>query len=456
MAVARTVFFCTTCGGESLRWEGRCPTCGEWNSLVETPRVEGHRGRGPAADARGPVRPLDAPAPLSSASAAARRPVGYGELDRVLGGGLVPGSVLLLGGMPGIGKSTLLLHAAAGVRERGGSVLYVSGEESRGQVAVRASRLGGAAVEVTFLAATGVEEIVAAAEEVGPELLCVDSVQTLVSGRLPSGPGSVAQVRECAAGLQEYAKRSGTATFLVGHVTKGGALAGPRALEHLVDVVLHFEGQRSLECRVLRATKNRFGSVEEVAVFRMTGTGLEPVLDPSGLFLTDRSPEVSGSAIAVPLQGTRPLVAEVQALTSRARFSAPQRVATGFAPRRLAVLLAVLERRARLDLGGRDVFLNVVGGLRLVDPAADLAVAAALVSAELDRPTPPGLAFIGEVGLGGEVKAVANGEERFRTALRAGLEGAVLPVASREALRSEAGAHFIAHVREVLDLLEEG
>lgn len=424
-----TRFFCTECGNETLKWEGRCPHCGEWNALAEAPSGGApgdDDGEGPptapAASGRGP-------APLREADGGdrARVPLEIGEIDRVLGGGLVPGSLVLLGGPPGIGKSTLLLQLARRMHSRGAGVLYVSGEESAAQVRLRAERLGGAAPDVPFLAATSVEEIVGRARDAEPDLLCVDSVQTLHASRLDSAPGSVSQVRESAAHLRELAKGSGAATFLAGHVTKQGGLAGPRTLEHLVDTVLLFEGERTLEHRILRTVKNRFGGADEVAVFRMTSGGLDPVMRPSELFLEDRSEGVSGSSVAVPLHGSRPLLAEVQALTAAGRYGTPQRVTTGFPKRRLAMLVAVLERRAGLELGDSDVFVNVVGGLDLRDPAADLAVLAALASSRLDRPAPAGLAFVGEVGLGGEVRGVAQLGRRLREAVRSGMSGVVVP-----------------------------
>jgi len=457
---SKTVFVCTSCGGESLRWEGRCPACGEWNSLREAPSAarerkdgKGRKGRGAGVSSGGRE-----PAPLREAEAGSdeRLLLGVGDLDRVLGGGAVPGSLVLLGGEPGIGKSTLLLQAAASLQERGVSGLYVSGEESAAQVRMRASRLGGGAGDIPFLAETDVETIVEAAGRSEPAFLCVDSVQTLRSSRLDSAPGGVAQVRECAAVLQTFAKEVGTATFLVGHVTKQGGLAGPRTLEHLVDAVLVFEGQRTLEHRILRTTKNRFGGTDEMAVFRMTGGGLEPVSDPSGLFLADRPEGVSGSAVAIPLQGSRPLLAEVQALTVPGRYGTPQRVVTGLSSRRLSLLLAVLDRRGGPGLGDADVFVNVVGGLRLADPATDLAVLAALVSAATDRAVPPHLAFVGEVGLAGEIRGVSRLESRVGEAERSGLEGVVVPAASADGLRADLAVHAVEDVRGLVRLLVKG
>ena len=386
--------------------------------------------------------------------APARTALELGDIDRVLGGGLVPGSILLLGGTPGVGKSTLLLQAAGRARTAGARVLYVSGEESRQQIGLRAERLGEESAGVRFLSTDRLEDILAAAEVEKPDLLCIDSIQTVLSDEVSSAPGTVTQVRACSASLQSFAKTTGAATVLVGHVTKGGSLAGPRTLEHLVDVVLHFEGQRSGEYRILRGSKNRFGSVDELAVFRMTATGLEPVADPTSLFLEDRPASVSGSAIAIPLHGTRPLPAEIQALTTRSRYASPQRIATGFPARRLNIILAVLSRRAGLDLGDSDVFLSVIGGLRLTDPAADLAVAAALASASLDRPIPAGMAFAAELGLGGELRGVSHAEARLGAATRAGLQTVVLSNSLEPTLGGQPGAQFADSVSAVLRLLE--
>jgi DNA repair protein RadA/Sms len=377
-------------------------------------------------------------------------------MDRVLGGGLVPGSLLLLGGPPGVGKSTLLLQAAGCVAARGAEVLYASGEESREQVRLRADRLGAETARVSFLATRSVEEILAAARDRRPALLCVDSIQTLESVDATAAAGTVSQVRACSGALQELAKSTGTATVLVGHLTKDGSLAGPRTLEHLVDVVLHVEGGRSGEYRILRGGKNRFGASDELAVFRMTGTGLEPVPDPTSLFLEDRPASVSGSAVAIPLHGSRPLLAEVQALTARSRYPSPQRVATGLPPRRLSILLAVLERRGGIDLGDADVFVSVVGGLRLVDPASDLAVAAAIASARRDRPLAEGMAFAAEIGLGGELRTVSRPEARVEAARRAGLDRIVLAAGHVSALGQEPGVVLAARLGDALRLGEEG
>lgn len=447
MSRVRSLFFCLECGAESVRWEGRCPSCSAWNTLAEAPLQTRNR------DSRSGPTERQRPEPLgASAEPVIRLASGLPVVDRVLGGGFVPGSVVLLGGAPGIGKSTLLLQLATGMRRAGVEVLYASGEESRAQVGIRANRLGGGADELPFLASGRLDEVLEAAEELRPGLLCVDSIQT-VSIEGGGAPGGVSQVRESAARIQEFAKRSGTATVLVGHVTKGGVLAGPRTLEHVVDVVLEFEGRRAAEYRFLRSSKNRFGSVDELAAFRMTESGLEPVEDPSGLFLTDRPDDIGGSAIAVSIHGSQPILTEIQALTSVARFGAPQRMTTGYPSRRLAILLAVLERRGGVSLGNSDIFLNVVGGARLTDPGADLAVIGSLVSAQFDRPIGSNTALVAEVGLGGELRGVTRAESRVRAAQRAGIEIVILPATHREALGTIPGVRFMSEIRELVDWL---
>lgn len=411
-------FECRDCGRESLRWEGRCPGCGAWNSVDEITAGPGRAG--------GSSEPPGSLAAFPE-SATGRLLFDLGDLDRVLGGGLVPGSIALLGGPPGIGKSTLLLQIAARAGRDGRAPLYVSGEESGDQVRSRATRLGGRAEEVLFLGATSLERILEAAASVHPSLLCVDSIQTTVASGSSSAPGTVSQVRECAAALQAFAKRSGTPTVLVGHVTKGGLIAGPRTLEHLVDVVLHFEGPRAEGHRILRATKNRFGRVGEFAMFRMGMSGLYPIIDPGAVLLADRVAGVPGSAITVTLEGARAVPVEVQALTAGSTVPGPKRMTTGFSVRRLAMLLAVLGRRAGIALDRSEVFVNVVGGLRVSDPAADAAVAAAIISAELDLALPPDVAFLGEVGLSGELRGLAHREPRLRELARIGVRQAVAP-----------------------------
>lgn len=348
------------------------------------------------------------------------------EFDFVLGGGIVAGSMVLVGGEPGIGKSTLLLQVAAQLEASGRRTLYVSGEESPLQVRLRAERLRGDAGEVHLLGETLLETIIATAAAVAPSVLIVDSIQTVFTADLEGAPGSVGQVRECAARLMRFAKETGITVFVVGHVTREGGIAGPKTLEHIVDTVLYFEGESMLDHRILRAIKNRFGSVDEIGVFRMTETGLDPVANPSELFMGDRDSQASGSAVTALLEGSRPVLIEIQGLAAKSGFGTPQRVATGFDNRRLALLLAVLDKRAGLSFSQLDVFLNVVGGVRLQEPAGDLAVAAALASSVYDRPLEPESVFLGEVGLGGEIRPVSQSERRLAEAAKMGIRTAFM------------------------------
>ncbi|HEX5723834.1 MAG TPA: DNA repair protein RadA [Longimicrobiaceae bacterium] len=449
MARPRTAFFCRECGSESPRWQGQCPACQAWNTLVEEPAAP-RRARVPAPAGGGGAAPVR----LREVEGAERPrwTTGLGELDFVLGGGIVPGSVVLVGGEPGIGKSTLLLQAAGRLERAGRGTLFVSGEESPLQVKLRADRLEDGAGAVTLLAETELDAILLHAAARAPDVLLVDSIQTVYTPGLEGAPGNVGQVRECAARLQRFAKQTGTAVFLVGHVTKGGDIAGPKTLEHIVDTVVYFESAASLDSRVLRATKNRFGGVDEIGVFRMTAEGLVPVPNPSELFLGERGREGSGSAVAATLEGTRPLLVEVQALATRSFYGAPQRVSGGLDHKRLALLLAVLEKRAGLQLGSQDVFLNVVGGLRLAETAGDLAVAAALASSVLDRPVPADAVFVGEVGLGGEVRAVGQVERRLAEAARMGFTRAWLSPRARP--QSLPPGLRVAEVEDVRTLVE--
>jgi DNA repair protein RadA/Sms len=407
----KTVYRCSECGAESAKWGGRCDGCGEWNTLAEEPVSVAAKTprRGLAREAR-PLRDV-------TAVETQRWVTGLDEFDFVLGGGIVPGSMVLVGGEPGIGKSTLLLQVAARLTEHDHPVLYVSGEESAPQVKLRADRLGGGAGDVRLLAETTLENVLATATD---GVLIIDSIQTLYTSDLEGAPGNVGQVRECAARLMRFAKASGTAVIVVGHVTKGGGIAGPKTLEHIVDTVLYFEGETTLDHRVLRATKNRFGGVDEIGVFRMTEAGLIGVANPSELFLGDRQSGASGSAVTALIEGTRPVLVEIQALAAKAGFGTPQRVSTGFDGRRLALLLAVLDKRASLSFAMLDVFVNVVGGMRLIEPAGDLAIAVALASSVYDRSLPPDAIFIGEVGLGGEVRPVSQVERRLAEAAKMG------------------------------------
>ncbi len=431
MARPRSVYVCSECGTQSPRWLGRCPGCGAWEALVEE---AGALSSGTAAPSDLLSRPRasgDAARPLSLASvspdAAPRLASGIPEFDRVLGGGIVPGSVILLGGEPGIGKSTLCLQLASAIAAQGARVLYVTGEESLEQVSLRAARLGPVPDGVLALAETRVEALAAPWQDAKPLLVLVDSVQALRSESVASAPGSVAQVRDCAALLSATAKAHGTALVLVGHVTKEGTLAGPRVLEHLVDVVLNFEGDRDHAFRLLRASKNRFGSTREIGVFTMSEDGLVAVANPSEMFLAERRPGTPGSCIAPILEGSRPLLVEVQGLVAPASYGPARRTSLGVDDGRVALLLAVLDRRSDVDFLSRDVYVNVVGGVRVSETAVDLAVALALVSSRLDLAIPADAVACGEVGLGGEVRRVARVEERLAEAERLGFRRALVP-----------------------------
>ncbi len=424
----RTVHRCTACGEASPQWLGRCPSCDEWGSLVEErpppPVGSDARAGGPAAR----------PVPLAEVDLTAEpvRPTGIGELDRVLGGGLVPGSVTLLGGEPGIGKSSLLLQALAALARSGSRCLLVTAEESAAQVRLRAGRLDAVAPGLHLLAETRLPEILAAVHELAPDVVVVDSIQTVLDPELGAAPGTVGQVRECAARLVREAKERSLTTVLVGHVTKDGALAGPRVLEHLVDTVLGFEGDRHHALRLLRADKHRFGSTAELGVFEMGEQGLVDVPDPSGLFLADRHRGIAGSVVVPTLEGHRPLLVEVQALVSSSTLPSPRRSAIGLDQRRLVLLLAVLDRRASLGFGTNDVHASVVGGVKLVEPGADLALALALASARTGVPVPDDVVACGEVGLGGELRQVGATPRRLAEAARLGFRRAVVPASAPE------------------------
>ena len=421
MAKAKTAYVCSECGASALKWMGMCPSCGEAGTLSEQAAERGARASGPAAS---PVA-LDA----VEAREVERISTGLGELDRVLGGGLVAGQVTLIGGDPGIGKSTLLLQALAAL---GGAhkVLYVSGEESAEQVALRARRLGVATAGVGLLAEIQLERVLGALQAARPEVAVVDSIQTLWSESLQSAPGSVAQVRECAAQLTRHAKKAGTALFIVGHVTKEGAIAGPRVLEHIVDTVLYFEGDPHSAFRLVRAVKNRFGAVNELGVFAMTDAGLRAVSNPSALFLQRHEKDVAGSCVLATLEGTRPLLVEIQALVDAAHAPNPRRLSVGLEQNRLAMLLAVLHRHAGIVTMDQDVFVNAVGGVRIGEPAADLAAALAIVSSLTDRPIPGKLLAFGEIGLAGEVRPAPRGQDRLKEAAKLGFEKAIVPKAN--------------------------
>ena len=422
MAKVVVQFSCSECGATTGRWLGRCPGCGAFGTLVE--ELHGRDGQPAAGPSRAPQRLGDV-----QVEEAARLATGVPELDRVLGGGLVPASLVLLGGEPGVGKSTLLLSALGAVARTGRDALLVTGEESVAQVRLRAERLGGAD-EVAILAETELDAVCSTLERERPAVCVIDSVQTLYSSELGSAPGSVAQVREAASRLLRVAKQSGVATVLVGHVTKDGAVAGPRVLEHLVDCVLQFEGDRYHAHRILRATKNRFGSTNELGVFEMTVSGLVGVPDPSAVFGRTRAGEV-GAAVAVALEGTRPLLLEVQALVSRTDLAMPRRVGTGVDPKRLAMIVAVLGRHAGTPLGAADVFVNVAGGVRIDEPGADLAVALSIASAARGVPLREGVASFGELGLTGRLRVAAQAERRLAECAKLGVATVVAPEGTR-------------------------
>ena len=429
MARNRSVFVCGECGGQVARWQGQCPHCRAWNSLAEQAGEQAalpaaHRYAPLAGDAGGlqtlaEIQPRERP----------RTSTGIEEFDRVLGGGLVAGGVVLIGGDPGIGKSTLLLQALSSMASSC-RALYVSGEESGEQIALRARRLQLAPSGLQLLAEISLERILATLREHQPEIVVIDSVQTLYSDSLASAPGSVGQVRECAAQLTRYAKQGGASVVLVGHVTKDGALAGPRVLEHIVDTVLYFEGDSHSAYRLVRAIKNRFGAVNELGVFGMTDRGLRGVGNPSALFLSHHNKQVPGACILATQEGTRPLLVEIQALVDQARSPSPRRLTVGLDQNRLAMLLAVLHRHAGIVCSDQDVFVNAVGGVRIAEPAADLAVLLAIVSSLRDRPLPDALVVFGEIGLAGEIRPAPRGQERLREAAKLGFRHALIPRAN--------------------------
>ena len=428
MAKAKTVYVCTECGGQALKWQGQCPHCQAWNTLVESVADNA----APSANRFSLIAETGKLQKLSEVEAREESRVssGISEFDRVLGGGLVPGAVILIGGDPGIGKSTLLLQSLATIGAQR-KVIYVSGEESPQQIALRAKRLGVEAEHVQVLPETGLAKIQAVIQSEKPEIAVIDSIQTLYSDALTSAPGSVAQVRECAAQLTRLAKAGGTTIIFVGHVTKEGTLAGPRVLEHMVDTVLYFEGDTHSSFRLIRAFKNRYGAVNELGVFAMTDKGLKGVANPSALFLSQHDTEVAGSCVLVTQEGTRPLLVEVQALVDEAHAPNPRRLSVGLEQNRLALLLAVLHRHSGIACFDQDVFVNAVGGVRITEPAADLAVLMAVVSSLKDKPLPKKLVVFGEVGLAGEVRPVQRGQERLKEAAKLGFTHALVPQANQ-------------------------
>ncbi len=423
MAKATARYVCQSCGAVTAKWAGRCEACGEWNTIVEEQITAG-----PTPAAKTPARGIPFVGLAGSAEPPPRAPIGIDELDRVLGGGLVPASAILVGGDPGIGKSTLLLQAAARLARSGKRVRYITGEESVDQIRLRARRLGVADSPIELAAAINVREIITSLEQTkDTALVVIDSIQTMWLDAIDSAPGTVAQVRACGFELIRHAKSGNCAMVLVGHVTKDGAIAGPRVLEHMVDAVLYFEGDRGHQFRILRAVKNRFGATDEIGVFEMTDSGLAEVPNPSALFLAERRGNIAGSAVFAGLEGTRPVLVEIQSLLAANTGGSPRRSVIGWDSGRLGMLLAVLETRAGVRLNQMDVYLNIAGGLRMTEPAADMAVAAAIVSAAFDTPTHPGTVYFGEIGLSGEIRQVAQAEARLKEAAKLGFDAAALP-----------------------------
>jgi len=456
MAKEKTVYVCNNCGQEMPKWVGRCPSCGEWNTFKEmTVRPAAASARHAATSIALGHAATSRPIALTDISAAeeSRQTTGDAELDRVLGGGIVPGSLILMGGEPGIGKSTLLLQTI--LRMTGRHVLYVSGEESERQIKLRADRLGTATSNCLLLCETQIEQIFTHIKNVNPDLLVIDSIQTMTTEAIDASAGSISQIRECTTALLKYAKESGTPVILIGHITKDGAIAGPKILEHMVDTVLQFEGDQHYMYRIVRAIKNRFGSTAELAIYEMLSSGLRPVVNPSELLLsdTDLTSDLSGVSIACAIEGVRPLLIETQALVSSAAYGTPQRSATGFDMRRLNMLLAVLEKRVGFKLAQKDVYLNIAGGLRVTDPATDLSVIASVLSSNLDMALPRSVCLCGEVGLSGEIRPVSRILQRVGEAQRLGFESILVPSANMTNLDTSAFGIRLQPVRKVEEAL---
>lgn len=450
MAKSKTVFVCQNCGAKEAKWTGRCTVCGEWNSFVEEVEVS----------AKGHARALVG-APSSKAlrlseikvNADARMDTGDAELNRVLGGGMVPGSMILLGGEPGIGKSTLVLQFA--LHNRSGRILYVSGEESISQIKMRAQRLGSDNDECLFLSGNSLEAVLEHARAIQPNLLIIDSIQTLATEAVDSIPGSLSQIRECTNALLRFCKENTISTILIGHITKDGQLAGPKILEHMVDTVLQFEGDQQYMYRILRSMKNRFGSTSEIGIYEMLQSGLRQVSNPSELLLSNHDEELSGIAVSATIEGVRPILLEVQALVSTAAYGVPQRSATGFDSRRLNMLLAVLEKRVGFKLATKDVFLNIAGGIRVNDPALDLAVVMAVLSSNIDAALPGDTVFAGEVGLSGEIRAVSRIEQRISEAGKLGFKRIFVPAGNRKGYTRQGDAIRVCFVSKIADICRE-
>ncbi len=458
MSKVKTQFVCQSCGYISPRWIGKCSECGSWNSFVEE-SISASTGSAKALGARGfesnsmtahPIRLSEI-----TTEQEGRITTGIAEFDRALGGGIMPGSIVLVGGDPGIGKSTLMMQVVRGLMP-GSNTLYVSGEESARQLKNRAERLGLANDNLYVLAETNVEAVLETIRKMSPDLIIVDSIQTMYRPMIESAPGSVSQVRECTALLMQAAKMTGIPVFVIGHVTKEGMIAGPKVLEHIVDTVLQFEGERTHTYRILRAAKNRYGSTNEIGVFSMTSQGLEEVPNPSEVFLSERRQNASGSSVTAVLEGTRPVLIEIQALVTNSSYSTPQRNVTGYDTRRIAMLLAVLEKQLGARLGHSDIFINIAGGLFIDEPAADLAIAMAVLSNQLDLAIDPLACLIGEIGLGGEVRAVPQGELRVAEAIKLGFQHIILPRANMKSMpkvSDKISLRPVAHLSEVKTLV---
>ncbi|WP_297210627.1 MULTISPECIES: DNA repair protein RadA [Thermodesulfovibrio] len=442
----KRMFQCQSCGYLSPKWLGKCPDCGEWNSFVEE-KLDINLQKGKVTEISKPVSIASVELSVSD-----RLSTGIGELDRVLGGGVVRGALILIGGDPGIGKSTLLLQATDNMAKNYGKVLYVSGEESLSQIKLRAERLNISSENLFLLSETLVERIIECAEEQKPTLVVIDSIQTVYTEEAISAPGSVSQIRESAGKLMAFAKSYGVPVFLIGHVTKEGAIAGPRILEHLVDTVLYFEGDRGYAYRILRSVKNRFGPSNEIGVFEMTGAGLQEVENPSKIFLSEHA-AISGAAITSTVEGTRAILTEIQALVTPSNFGMPRRNFIGVDYQRVNLLIAVLEKRGRMNLAGADIFVNVVGGLKITEPASDLALISAIISSFRETPLPPRVVIFGEVGLSGEIRAVSGTELRLREASRIGMKGAIIPKGNFEGLKDKFNIEITA-VESINELIE--
>ena len=451
MAKTKTVYVCQNCGAKESKWVGKCSTCGEWNSFVEEVEVSTKGNRVASIVGASSSRPLKLS--VVKANADERMVTGDGELNRVLGGGIVPGSMILLGGEPGIGKSTLVLQFA--LHNRCGKVLYVSGEESVSQIKMRAQRLGAENDDCLFLSGNSLETVLEHSRALEPKLLIIDSIQTLATESVDAIPGSLSQIRECTNVLLRYSKENTITTILIGHITKDGQLAGPKILEHMVDTVLQFEGDQQHMYRILRSMKNRFGSTSEIGIYEMLQSGLRQVANPSELLLSNHAQDLSGVAVSATMEGVRTILLEVQALVSTAAYGTPQRSATGFDTRRLNMLLAVLEKRVGFRLAAKDVFLNIAGGIRVSDPALDLGVVMAVLSSNIDAPIPTNTVFAGEVGLSGEIRAVSRIEQRVLEAEKLGFQQIFVPAGNKKALTKVPARIKVRFVSRVGDICRE-